>query len=84
MGVPIVAVPKTIDNDLSETDVTFGFDTAIQTATEALDKLQTTAESHHRVMVLEVMGREQWMDRAGVGRGRRGRCHSHSRNSVSA
>ncbi len=58
MGVPIVAVPKTIDNDLSETDVTFGFDTAIQTATEALDKLQTTAESHHRVMVLEVMGRD--------------------------
>lgn len=58
MGIPIVAVPKTIDNDLSETDVTFGFDTAIQTATEALDKLQTTAESHHRVMVLEVMGRD--------------------------
>ncbi len=57
MGANIVGVPKTIDNDLSETDVTFGFDTAISTATEALDKLQTTAESHHRVMVLEVMGR---------------------------
>ncbi len=57
MGAPIVGVPKTIDNDLNETDVTFGFDTAIWTATEALDKLQTTAESHHRVMVLEVMGR---------------------------
>lgn len=57
-GVKIVGVPKTIDNDLSMTDVTFGFDTAIQTATEALDKLQTTAESHHRVMVLEVMGRD--------------------------
>lgn len=57
MGAPIVGVPKTIDNDLNETDVTFGFDTAIRTATEALDKLQTTAESHHRVMVLEVMGR---------------------------
>ena len=57
LGAPIVGVPKTIDNDLSETDVTFGFDTAISTATEALDKLQTTAESHHRVMVLEVMGR---------------------------
>lgn len=57
MGAPIVGVPKTIDNDLNETDVTFGFDTAITTATEALDKLQTTAESHHRVMVLEVMGR---------------------------
>ncbi len=57
-GVKIVGVPKTIDNDLGETDVTFGFDTAIATATEALDKLQTTAESHHRVMVLEVMGRD--------------------------
>ncbi len=57
LGARIVGVPKTIDNDLDQTDVTFGFDTAILTATEALDKLQTTAESHHRVMVLEVMGR---------------------------
>lgn len=57
MGARIVGVPKTIDNDLAQTDVTFGFETAINTATEALDKLQTTAESHHRVMVLEVMGR---------------------------
>lgn len=57
LGAPIVGVPKTIDNDLALTDVTFGFDTAILTATEALDKLRTTAESHHRVMVLEVMGR---------------------------
>lgn len=57
MGAPIVGVPKTIDNDVSGTDVSFGFDTAINTATEALEKLQTTAESHHRVMVLEVMGR---------------------------
>lgn len=57
MGAPIVGVPKTIDNDLAGTDVTFGFDTALTTATEALAKLQTTAESHHRVMVLEVMGR---------------------------
>ncbi len=56
-GGHVVGVPKTIDNDLSQTDVTFGFDTAILTATEALDKLQTTAESHHRVMVMEVMGR---------------------------
>lgn len=56
-GLPVVGVPKTIDNDLSATDVTFGFDTAVATATEALDKLHTTAESHHRVMVLEVMGR---------------------------
>ena len=49
--------PKTIDNDLSGTEVTFGFDTAVQIATEAIDRLQTTAESHHRVMVCEVMGR---------------------------
>ncbi|MCL4514922.1 MAG: 6-phosphofructokinase [Firmicutes bacterium] len=56
-GFPTVGIPKTIDNDLSATDVTFGFDTALTTATEALDKLHTTAESHHRVMVLEVMGR---------------------------
>jgi phosphofructokinase-like protein len=58
MGAHIVGVPKTIDNDLARTETTFGFDTAIRTATEALDKLQTTAESHHRVMVLEVMGRD--------------------------
>jgi ATP-dependent phosphofructokinase / diphosphate-dependent phosphofructokinase len=57
MGAKIVGVPKTIDNDLSQTEVTFGFDTAVRTVTEALAKLQTTAESHHRVMVLEVMGR---------------------------
>jgi ATP-dependent phosphofructokinase / diphosphate-dependent phosphofructokinase len=57
-GLPIIGVPKTIDNDLLGTDVTFGFDTALVTATEALDKLQTTAESHHRVMVLELMGRD--------------------------
>ncbi|RJP76049.1 MAG: ATP-dependent 6-phosphofructokinase [Candidatus Zixiibacteriota bacterium] len=58
LGAPIVGVPKTIDNDISATDVTFGFNTAIATATDALDKLHTTAESHHRVMVLEVMGRD--------------------------
>ena len=57
MGLPLVAVPKTIDNDLSSTGVTFGFGTAVDTATEALDKLHTTAESHQRTMVLEVMGR---------------------------
>lgn len=56
-GLKVIGVPKTIDNDLSATDVTFGFDTAVTTATEALDKLHTTAESHHRVMILEVMGR---------------------------
>ncbi len=57
-GVPIVGVPKTIDNDLSATETTFGFDTALQTATEAIDRLHTTAESHQRVMILEVMGRD--------------------------
>ncbi len=56
-GVPVVGVPKTIDNDLMETEVTFGYNTALETATYALDKLHTTAESHHRVMVMEVMGR---------------------------
>jgi 6-phosphofructokinase 1 len=57
MGVSVVGVPKTIDNDLSGTEVTFGFHTAVQTATEAIDRLGTTAESHHRVIVCEVMGR---------------------------
>ncbi len=58
LGLNVVGVPKTIDNDLMATDQTFGFDTAIQTATEALDRLTTTAEAHHRVMVVEVMGRD--------------------------
>lgn len=57
MGCPTVGVPKTIDNDIPATDVTFGFNTAVQVATDALDRLHTTAESHHRVMVVEVMGR---------------------------
>ncbi|HID11840.1 MAG TPA: ATP-dependent 6-phosphofructokinase [Candidatus Latescibacteria bacterium] len=56
-GIPVVGVPKTIDNDLYGTDQTFGFDSALSTATEAVDKLHTTAQSHHRVMVIEVMGR---------------------------
>jgi len=56
-GLACVGVPKTIDNDLSATDVTFGFHTAVQTATDAIDRLHTTAESHDRVMVVEVMGR---------------------------
>jgi phosphofructokinase-like protein len=57
-GVPIIGVPKTIDNDLSATDMTFGFQTAVQIATDGFDKLVTTAESHHRVMIMEVMGRD--------------------------
>jgi len=56
-GVTVVGVPKTIDNDLSGTDYTFGFDTAVQVATDAIDRLHTTAESHNRVLVVEVMGR---------------------------
>jgi phosphofructokinase-like protein len=57
-GLNIVGVPKTIDNDLSSTDVTFGFDTALHAATDAIDKIHTTAESHHRIMLIEVMGRD--------------------------
>jgi ATP-dependent phosphofructokinase / diphosphate-dependent phosphofructokinase len=57
-GAPIIAVPKTIDNDIGGTEATFGFDTAVCTATDAIDKLHTTAEAHHRVMVLELMGRD--------------------------
>lgn len=56
-GIPIIGVPKTIDNDVPLTDQTFGFDSALSVATEAIDRLHTTAESHHRVMVVEVMGR---------------------------
>lgn len=57
-GIPMIGVPKTIDNDLSATDLTFGFQTAVQIATDSFDKLVTTAESHHRVMIMEVMGRD--------------------------
>jgi phosphofructokinase-like protein len=56
-GLKVVGVPKTIDNDLLSTDVTFGFDTALHTVTDAIDKIHTTAESHHRIMLVEVMGR---------------------------
>ncbi len=57
MGLPVVGIPKTIDNDVKETDFTIGFQTAVQIATDALDRLRSTAASHHRVMLLEVMGR---------------------------
>jgi ATP-dependent phosphofructokinase / diphosphate-dependent phosphofructokinase len=57
VGLPVIGVPKTIDNDIVGTDVTFGFNTAVQIATDAIDRLHTTAESHDRVMVVEVMGR---------------------------
>src|SRR5215831_14788264 len=56
-GIPVVGVPKTIDNDLGATDYTFGFDTAVNIAMEAIDRLHTTAESHHRALIIEVMGR---------------------------
>jgi phosphofructokinase-like protein len=73
MGIPVIGVPKTIDNDLMYTNVTFGFDTAVQTATEALDKMHSTAAAHERVMVVEVMGRHAgWIAlNAGVS----GSCH---------
>jgi 6-phosphofructokinase len=58
IGLPVVGVPKTIDNDLGATDYTFGFDTAVTVATEAIDRLHTTAKSHHRVLIVEVMGRD--------------------------
>jgi len=56
-GIPVIGIPKTIDNDVDCTDFTFGFDSAASTATEAIDKIHTTAQSHHRVMIIEVMGR---------------------------
>ncbi len=56
-GIPVIGIPKTIDNDLEKTDYTFGFQTAVQVACDAMDRLQTTGRSHHRVMILEVMGR---------------------------
>ena len=65
-GMKIVGVPKTIDNDLAATEITFGFDTALHTVTDAIDKIHTTAASHHRVMVVEVMGRDcGWIALAG-------------------
>lgn len=71
MGLPLVGIPKTIDNDVRETDYTIGFQTAVQIATDALDRLRSTAESHHRVMILEVMGhRTGWIATyAGVANG---------------
>jgi len=61
-GVPLVGVPKTIDNDLKGTDITFGFDSAVAIATEAIDRIHTTAQSHHRIMIIEVMGnRAGWI-----------------------
>lgn len=71
LGLPVVGVPKTIDNDLSATDFTFGFDTALQVATEAVDRLHTTADAHDRVLIVETMGRYAgWIAlRAGIAGG---------------
>jgi 6-phosphofructokinase 1 len=66
-GLKVVGVPKTIDNDLLATDVTFGFDTALHTVTDAIDKIHTTAESHHRIMLVEVMGRSAGWIALGAG-----------------
>ncbi|TXS56972.1 ATP-dependent 6-phosphofructokinase [Streptomyces sp. t39] len=75
-GMPVVGVPKTIDNDIFATDRTFGFDTAVMVATEAIDRLKTTAESHQRVMVVEVMGRHAgWIAlESGMAGGAHGIC----------
>ncbi len=81
-GAPIIGVPKTIDNDIGGTERTFGFDTAVNTATEAIDKLHTTAEAHHRVMVLEVMGRDAGFIALHAGICGRLGCDSDSRDSV--
>ena len=81
-GVPVVGVPKTIDNDLKGTDYTFGFQTAVQIATDAVDRLHTTAESHNRVMVLEVMGRHAGFIAAHAGHGGRRRRHPRARAAV--
>lgn len=67
LGVPVIGVPKTIDNDIGGTEYTFGYDTALNTAMDAIDKLHTTAEAHHRAMVLELMGRDAGFIALGAG-----------------
>ena len=81
-GVPVVGVPKTIDNDLAGTDYTFGFDTAVQIATDAIDRLHTTAESHNRVIVVEVMGRHAGWIAAHAGLAGGARRHPRPRAPV--
>ena len=78
----MVGVPKTIDNDLSATELTFGFDTAVQIATDAIDRLHTTAESHDRVMVFEVMGRHAGHIATWAGDRRRGHDDAHPRGAL--
>ena len=81
MGMNMIGVPKTIDNDLEATDQTFGHDSAVFIVAEALDRLHTTASSHHRVMVVEVMGRYAGWIALNGGLSRRCRYNSYSRNS---
>lgn len=79
-GVPIVGIPKTIDNDLRGTDIAFGFDSAVYIATEGIDRVHTTAQSHHRVMIVEVMGRNAgWIAlHSGIGGGGTSYCFQKS------
>jgi len=77
-GVNIIGVPKTIDNDLSGTDLTFGFMTAVETATDAIDKLHSTAESHHRVMIFRGNGKKCRVDRLRIRNSRWRRCYTYS------
>ncbi len=84
LGVNVVGVPKTIDNDLNATDYTFGFDTAVNIAMEAIDRLHTTAESHHRALIVEVMGRHAGWIALHAGTRRRCERHPHSRAAVLA
>ncbi len=81
-GVPVVGVPKTIDNDLGATDYTFGFDTAVNIAMEAIDRLHTTAESHHRALIVEVMGRHAGWIALHAGPGRRRERDPHPGTAV--
>ena len=81
-GIPVVGVPKTIDNDLAGTDFTFGFQTAVQIATDAIDRLHTTAESHNRVIIVEVMGRHAGWIAAYSGHRRRRRRDPRPRAAV--
>ena len=81
-GVNVIGVPKTIDNDVACTEITFGYNTAVSVAAEALDRLHTTGETHHRIMVLEVMGRYARMDCFRVSYSRRSRYCVNSRNTI--
>ena len=81
-GINVIGVPKTIDNDVACTDITFGYNTAVSVAAEALDRLHTTGETHHRIMVLEVMGRYARMDCFRVSYSRRSRYCFNPRNTI--